>query len=111
MAGAVNLIKNKYNDGSVKFFYLLFRYGFTDAPPTPENAQAFIKSLREKQNLELSEHTRILLDGKAEGIKALWNPTDGPKQVMLLSRGYKIHSRSFDIETELDGLIQAALNE
>lgn len=111
MARAVDLVKNKYKDQPVKFFYLLFRYGFTSDPPTPDDAQAFIKSLAENQKVELNDDTRILLDGKAEGIKALWNPTNGPKQTMVLSRGFKVSARGFDAQTELDAAIQDALKK
>lgn len=102
VARAVSLIKDKYNDGSVKFFYLLVTTP-AGAPKTKD-----VKDFEDK--LKFGEHTMVLNDGKADGVKAIWGPDAKVKNTMVLSKGFKVSSTGFG-DDGVEAAIEKALKE
>lgn len=98
----VTLIKDKFNDGSVKFFFLLVT--------TPSGAPDTQDVKDYESNLNFVEHTKVLKDEKADGVKALWGPDAKVKSTMVLSPGFKISSTAFDVD-ETEAAIEKAMKE
>lgn len=99
MTGAVNLIKNKFNDGSVKFFYLVVIT--QKGAPTTKSVKDFEKRMK------FAKNNKALNDGKGDGVKALWSPKAKTKNTMVLAPGYKISSIGFGGD-ELEAAIEEA---
>lgn len=99
MTRAVTLIDNNFNDGSVKFFYLVV---ITEkGVPTTKAIKAF------ETRMKFVEYTKALNDGKADGVKALWSPDAKVKNTMVLAPGYKISSVGFGTDG-IEAAIEAA---
>lgn len=102
VARAVSLIKDKYNDGSVKFYYLLVITP-GGAPSTQD-----VKTFESDQGFV--EHTKVLNDGKADGIKAMWGPDAKSKNTMVLAPGFKVSSVGFGVDG-IEAAIEKARKE
>lgn len=102
MSRAVTLVNKTFNDGSVKFFYLLVTKGGS-APSTKD-----VKKL--ETDLGFVEHTKVLNDGRADGVKALWGPSAKVKNTMVLAPGFKVSSIDF-ADNQMEAAIKQAKTE
>lgn len=103
MARVVNILKNKHNDGSVKFIFLMIRNAQGRAP-----TKAQLKKYETDRGF--GAHAFALSDGKMEGVIALWSPDAEHKNTMVMSRGYKIFANHLEAEDIADA-VEGALKE